>query len=364
MRILLLTCLSCLAGCTAAPPANTGPDAPPRPLRSKSFDAVNRLLVRVPEGSQQLRLWFALPADNDPLQDISGLQIDAPYETRVVRDTRGNRFLFLSAEAPPAGELALVTRFRVRRREARNRLDESATRPLNDAERAAHADALVETQHIVIDAEIRKLAEEIVGAEQHPIRQARKIYDWILGHVEYWVKDPTTLKSSGVGSSAYTLEKCTGNCTDFHSLYLAVARAAGLPTRIIYGSFFKGPLAGKDKDQSYHCWVEFFAPNLGWLPLDVAVADIFVEGVRVDDKNRELLALTVADGYHGPDAGLVEYYFGNLDARRVSWHVGRDLQLDPAQVGGPVNALPKAHVEVDGAVFSDWTRTLTYEELR
>ena len=47
----------------------------------------------------------------------------------------------------------------------------------------------------------------------------------------------------------YCLENGTGNCTDFHSLYMSLSRAAGIPTRITYGSFFKGPLNGKDQDQ-------------------------------------------------------------------------------------------------------------------
>jgi len=148
-------------------------------------------------------------------------------------------------------------------------------------------------------------------------------------------------------------------------LYAAAARAVSLPTRMVYGSFFKAPLDGVDQDQSYHCWIEFFAPNLGWVPLDVAVADIFVDDFELDDTNRSLVDLTVAAGYRGPDAGLVDYYFGNLDARRVTWNRGRDLALDPEPRAGRPNALPKAHVEVDGKPLAEkagWTRKLTFVE--
>ena len=68
--------------------------------------------------------------------------------------------------------------------------------------------------------------------------------------------------------------------------------------------------------------------------------------------------------------GKVDYYFGNLDERRVTWSSGRDLALSPAQAGAPVNALPKAYVEVDGKLLpegkadspSGWMRKLTYRE--
>ena len=61
----------------------------------------------------------------------------------------------------------------------------------------------------------------------------------------------------------------------------------------------------------------------------------------------------------------VNYYFGNLDERRVTWSRGRDLILSPRQDGGPVNAIAKAYVEVDGQSVPDgkvWTRKLTFVE--
>ena len=64
---------------------------------------------------------------------------------------------------------------------------------------------------------------------------------------------------------------------------------------------------------------------------------------------------------------MVDYYFGNLDARRVTWNVGRDLKLDPAPAVGVVHALPKAVIEVDGKPLPEkeaWTRKLTFTEKR
>jgi hypothetical protein len=47
----------------------------------------------------------------------------------------------------------------------------------------------------------------------------------------------------------------------------------------------------------------------------------------------------------------------------VTWSTGRDLILQPPQNDGPVNALTKIYVEVDGKQFADWTRELTYTEI-
>jgi hypothetical protein len=43
--------------------------------------------------------------------------------------------------------------------------------------------------------------------------------------------------------------------------------------------------------------------------------------------------------------------------------MGRDLILQPPQNDGPVNALTKIYVEVDGKQSADWTRELTYAEI-
>jgi transglutaminase-like putative cysteine protease len=179
------------------------------------------------------------------------------------------------------------------------------------------------------------------------------------------VKDPANKKASPVGSTEYCLTTKTGNCTDFHSLWTSLARASGIPTRMVYGSFFKAELDGQDADQSYHCWPEFYAPNIGWVPHDVAVADIFAGDFQTTPENEKLVRLTTGDGYHGPDKTKVDYYFGNIDERRVTWSRGRDLVLKPKPDAGLVNALAKGYVEVDGKVHPEktgWIRKLTFRE--
>lgn len=266
-------------------------------------------------------------------------------------------------------EFTIITTFRLARSEVLNDLKAAKVAPLSNSDRKRLARYLEPNQYVIIDDRIRKIARDVVGDEKNPVIAARKIYNYVLNHADYWVVDPANKKASPVGSSEYCLLTKTGNCTDFHSLWTSIARAAGLPTRIVYGSFFKKELDGKDKDQSYHCWTEFYAPGLGWVPQDVAVADLFAEELELTDENRTLVQLTTAAGYFGKDVKLVEFYFGNLDERRVVWSVGRDLILSPRQDAGPVNAIPKAYVEIDGQVAKEgatgnWVRKLTYTEVK
>jgi len=326
------------------------------------FQVDNTLTVTVPEDAKSLRVWFPLPR-LDPEQTIDKLEVTAPGTWKETKDALGNRYAYLEL-AGPTGKVALATKFEVTRREVNSPIDASQTRALNAAEKQQFAAELEPDAHIVIDDTIVKLAAEIRGSETNPVKVARLLYDWTLANVEYWVKDPSKWKASPVGSSSYCLTNRTGNCTDFHSLWTALARASGIPTRLKYGSLFKPSLDGVDKDGSYHCWPEFYAPGLGWISHDVALADIFVEPIVLSDANRDKIVLTTAAGYSGPDQAWVDYYFGNLDARRVTWTMGRDLVLEPRQAGGPVNANAKGYVEVDGVEFTGWERKMTFREVK
>lgn len=351
-----------LAGC--AGPGGGGTAGPPP--RQATFEARNEFRIKVPEGAKRLRIWIAVPQET-PEQRVSDLKIESTLAHRIETDSEGNRVAYLEAESPAAGELPVVETFVLTRQEVRSGVDPARATPLGAEDRTRLAKYLAPNQHIVLDERIRKISAEVVGNETNPVRASRKLYDWVLANIDYWVKDPKNKKASPVGSSVYCLENRTGNCTDFHSLWAALARASGIPTRIIYGSFFKAELDGQDTDQSYHCWPEFYASGIGWVPHDVAVADIFVDKYPIDAQNETLVRRTTADGYRGPDPAMVDYYFGNLDERRVVWSSGRDLTLSPAQEAGPVNALPKAYVEVDGRVLPEtagWTRKLTYRQRR
>jgi transglutaminase-like putative cysteine protease len=360
-QALLLTALALLAGAPAGAQESGG--------KTATFSAKQEFKVVIPDGAKKVRAWFTMPQQNDPAQAITDWKVECAFPHRVVQDSAGNSSVFVEVLNPTVKDFTLVETFTVVRREIRNKLDPARSGPVSEADRSLFKEDLASNQHVVINDEIRKLAAEIAGDEKNVVVAARKIYDWVLNNIEYWVKYPETKKASPVGSSEYCLASKTGNCTDFHSLWAALARAQGIPTRIVYGSFFKAELDGKDTDQSYHCWPEFYVPQIGWVPHDVAVADIFVGDFETTKTNDEKVRLTTADGYKGGDKAKVDYYFGSIDERRVTWSRGRDLTLNPKQDGGPVNALAKAYVEVDGKPTGErtgetvnWSRKLTFTE--
>ncbi len=355
MKFLLPLAAAALAAAGCA-------SAPVRPGASASFAARQAFTVTPPPGAKVVRCWFSMP-QQDPFQDVSVVRVTSPHAHRVVADDQGNWFLYVEAKGPGIAPFEVVEEFDITRSEVLSDADPAATRPMTDAERRALAPYLEADAQVPVNDAYRKLALGITGGERNPVKAARLLYDWTLANVDYWVKHPDRLKASPVGSADYCLSSKTGNCTDFHSLWTALARSSGIPTRMVYGSFFKKVLDGKDADQSYHCWIEFWAPDLGWVVHDVAVADLFVGDFAMDDANREKVELTTAAGYGSGNPAMVDWYFGNIDARRVVWHRGRDLVLEGASE--PVNMLAKARVEADGKPLAEakgWTRKLTFRE--
>ena len=357
--------LSFVAACVAIAMGGrllAGDTATPVQPKHASFQVKNEFKVQVPKGAKTVRMWFSVPQE-DAVSVIRDFTVTADFPVHYYRDDWGNRVGY--AEVNPAGDgpITLREEFGLTRTEIRNDIDASRTRPLTEQERAALFAYLQPSSHVIINDKIKTLSASIVGGETNPILAARKIYNWTLENVDYWVKDPDHLKASPVGSTEYCLTTKTGNCTDFHSLFASLSMAAGIPTRMVYGSLLKPTLNGVQIDGSYHCWIQFFAPNYGWLPLDVSLANIYGKEFPVTDKNKKLVELTTATGYKGLDASKVDYYFGNLDERRVTWSMGRDLIMQPPQNDGPVNALVKIYVEVDGKQSTDWTREFTYSEV-
>jgi transglutaminase-like putative cysteine protease len=111
---------------------------------------------------------------------------------------------------------------------------------------------------------VRETAREIVGDEKNPYWIARMVYDWVIEKMTYdrvggW-DVPTTLIKRG-----------TGSCSEYAILYIALARAAGLPARYEGSVVVRGDNASID--DVYHRWCEVYLPGIGWMPVDPSGGD-------------------------------------------------------------------------------------------
>ena len=220
-------------------------------VKSGTFDVRSDVKVRIPAGARQVRLWIPLP-QNDPAQSVQNLQIQSPYTYRTVTDSEGNKLLFIEAENPSRPEWNVIETFRLTRRETGADPVASATRSLTGQETANMRHYLEANKYVVIDDTIRKLANEIVGNEKNPVAAMSKINEWMIEHIDYYAKDPEHKSGTDEASMLFCLKNQTGNCGDMAALFTALARSMGIPTRIIYGSFFKPSLNAQDVDSDAH----------------------------------------------------------------------------------------------------------------
>lgn len=146
-------------------------------------------------------------------------------------------------------------------------------------------------------------------------------------------QDPETV-GCGKGDVCELLKKPGGKCTDISSVYIALARAAGVPAREIF-SVRLGKKPQEDITTWQHCWAEFFLPGYGWVPVDPADVRkaMLVEKLELKDaKTKEYR----------------DYFWGGIDPYRVVIAQGRDVILNPPQKGAPLNTFGYPYAEVGG----------------
>ena len=119
----------------------------------------------------------------------------------------------------------------------------------------AAGEFLAASAYIQVDhPDIQAKAEEILGGEVNSWRAAEKLCQWVYESIT------DKQISAGFGSSLQTLESLTGDCTEHTVLFIALARAVGIPSRICSGIVFL-------KDAFYyHFWPEVYVGK--WVQMD------------------------------------------------------------------------------------------------
>lgn len=121
--------------------------------------------------------------------------------------------------------------------------------------------------YLITDPLIVSTSNEVVGDETNPYEMAILIHDYVADVIDYdndlYWDDAVTVLNQG-----------TGSCTEFTFVFIALARAAGLPARYAGGSLPRTPVDGVSTDRSGHRWAEVYLPNYGWIPFDPSGDDV------------------------------------------------------------------------------------------
>jgi transglutaminase-like putative cysteine protease len=253
-----------------------------------------------------------------------------PYQKSV--DGLGNQILHLAIDHPLAGTVEVRLDFGATRREHRQLLLQAYDAAGPHSEETARW--LKPDRLVPLDDQIRSWAQEVVNAAhaKTDLEKARAIYNHVVSTVKY----DKSGKGWGRGDIYYACENRRGNCTDFHAIFIGYARAVGIPARFAIG--FPLPAErGAGQIAGYHCWAEFYAQSIGWVPVDASEA--------------------------AKDPSRREYFFGAHDENRVEFSRGRDLILKPAQAGEPLNYFVYPYAEADGKPFNDVEHVVAYRDV-
>lgn len=290
----------------------TNGEAATQETTSRKFEFHYGATIKDAPKDATIRIWFPI-AQSSAQQTVKQTSTETPGDLQVNSDTKyGNRIGFFeskSTETPMSFELT----YEVDRLEASV---DNADQNLSDDQKKLFLSA---NSLVPIDGKPQELLKDTELPEES-MAAGEKLYDIVENHMKY----DKSVPGYGKGDAVWACDSQTGNCTDFHSLFISLARSKNIPARFEIGF----PLPG-DKTEGtiggYHCWAWFHAEGTGWAPVDISEADKHPE--------------------------LKDFYFGKLTADRIAFSKGRDIELIPKSENGPLNYFVYPHVEVDGKVW-------------
>ncbi len=289
------------------------------PLVSRKFEfRYSASITDVPSGAK-VRVWMPV-AESDPFQTIEMKSVTLPSEAKINRDEKyGNKILYFERTQNGTGNIALEVAYSVIRTEAQ------AVGQLTDSEGQKLELFLQPNTNVPVVGKPIATFEEFkknndIDKIENTLVGGRHFYDFVEQHMRYDKSKP----GYGNGDSVWACDSQTGNCTDFHSLFISVARANKFPAKFQIG-FPLPATRGSGRIGGYHCWAQFHTKDNGWVPVDISEAD--------------------------KDPTKKDYFFGRLNENRINFSTGRDIELVPKQTGAPLNYFVYPYVEVDGKPY-------------
>ncbi len=327
---LLVTCV--VSTCIAQPSPSKESGFSPQLRRfrfSYSFSVKD-----IPTGTKVVRVWVPV-AHTDENQTVQLLNIKSPGPTQMRHETEyDNHIMYAELRNPAPGTAEFTLEYEVTRREYTRgdflQLERKDSKP--GAVPVSMSRLVQPDQLIPTDGKIKALAQQVTGAQTGSVAKAKAAYDYLFATFRY----DKTGTGWGRGDAVWACDAKHGNCTDFHSPFIGMLRADGIPARFDIGfplpdSKDRGDIAG------YHCWAEFYSSRIGWIPVDIS------EAWKAKEKEN--------------------YFFGSVDANRVKFSTGRDIVLSPKQDGPPLNYFVYPYVEIDGKPYDGIEKRFSFEEL-
>jgi transglutaminase-like putative cysteine protease len=261
--------------------------------------------VELPEIKGWARMWIPIAATNK-YQSVEITSMKVPIEYKLLKDEAYNNTIMYLEPRDLQSKKTIEITYQVKRME-RGPVDE--TGPVDGR-------YLMDNLLMPVGGRFAEVAQEAtVGRDGSALIKARALYDYIIDNMRYM-----KYGIYGKGDANYACDLRTGNCTEFHSFFISLARSSGIPARFAVGASIPSERNEGGID-GYHCWAEFYADGKWW-PIDISEANKYT--------------------------ALATYYFGHHPANRIEFSQGRDLKVEPGPASGPINFLAFPLLEING----------------
>ena len=319
-----------------------------------------------PSNNKKLELWIPVPQSNE-VQTISNLNVDSDGLKYEIKDEtkHNNKYLYVYSNSGTNESKTVELSFDVSRVE-HNNVEYADV----NSDNYLKASSMVPTgfifnsiisRHELKSSDMRGVYDYVLtgmhyGKPTDDKRSGNYKYvhgginpktnkEWLPSNITYGLKRKTrdelsksqnkkTKYAYGNGNSLYACDIGVGNCTDYHSYFMSLARTLEVPSRFHMG--FPIPAGEEGKVKGYHCWADYYVEGEGWYPVDISEAD--------------------------KDPSKIEYFFGTVDESRVEMMVGRDFSLEGLEEK-VVNLFIYPLLEIDDKKSSNFEKRFAYKNI-
>ena len=238
----------------------------------RTFEVTTRAEILKPAGSTRVWLPAALIGET-PFQRTLSNDFRAEGGKAELVERKEDALGIVSAVFPDGAKPVLTLTSRVQTRDYA--VDPTAPPASPAATPAELRHFLRSSAYMPTDGLVKSTAESATIGAKTDVEKARALYEWLVDNT---FRDPK-VKGCGIGNVASMLEtkNLGGKCADLNALYVALARASGLPARDVYGIRVASSALGykslgaatENVTKAQHCRAEVYLEGR-WVPVDPA----------------------------------------------------------------------------------------------
>lgn len=293
----------------------------------RTFEVTTRVEILKSSGAALIWLPTALRMQT-PFQKTLSDKFTADGGSANIVESKHDGLGIVSAKFPAGVPQVLTLTSQIATKNVSANLSEP--RRTQQANRAELEYFLRPTKLIPTDGLVKEKAAEITKGTKSDLDKARVIYEWIVDNT---FRDPKAC-GCGLGDIRFMLETgdLGGKCADLNSLFVGLARSAGLPARDVFGirvasselGYKSLGVSSEKVTKAQHCRAEVYLSDYGWVPVDPA--DVRKVILEEPPGNRPLDDAMVVNAR--------ERLFGSWEMNWMAFNFAHDVSL-PGSNGAP-----------------------------